>query len=245
MSASPDRHQRPSLESRIADGGIDCWIFDLDNTLYPSSCKLFDRIDVQMGAYIRQLLDCDADTALRIQKDYFHDHGTTLAGLMHHHGIEPQEFLDFVHDIDLSPLDEAPRLADRIAALPGRKLVFTNGDAAYARRVLERLDLADQFDGMHDILACDLVPKPQMPAYETLVRAHDIDPQRSLFVEDMARNLVPAHAMGMGTVWINCGSEWGARNISPAHIDIEIADLPRWLDNIAYSALGNGPNLAR
>lgn len=235
MAAPPDPDKRPSLDRRIADGSIDCWIFDLDNTLYPSSCKLFDRIDVQMGAYIRQLLDCDAETALRIQKAYFHDHGTTLAGLMHHHGIEPQEFLDFVHDIDLSPLDDAPRLADRIATLPGRKLVFTNGDAAYAWRVLERLDLADRFDGMHDILACDLVPKPQAPAYESLVRAHDVDPGRSVFVEDMARNLVPAHAMGMGTVWINCGSEWGARNISRPHIDVEITDLPRWLDKITAS----------
>lgn len=224
--------ERPSLDQRIAEGGIDCWIFDLDNTLYPSSCKLFDLIDVQMGAYIRRLLGCDAETALRVQKEYFHDHGTTLAGLMHHHGIEPQEFLDFVHDIDLARLDGAPRLADQIAALPGRKLVFTNGDARYAQRVLDRLGLADQFDGMHDILACDLVPKPQAAAYESLVRAHDVDPARSLFVEDMARNLVPAHAMGMGTVWINCGSEWGARNISPQHIDIEITDLPRWLDKI-------------
>jgi len=208
---------------------IDHWIFDLDNVLYPAKCNLFALIDVKMGEYIARLLDCELAQARKIQKNYFHDHGTTLAGLMHHHGTDPHEFLDHVHDIDMSRLSPAPALRAAIQALPGKKLIFTNADAPYAERVLKGRGLDGIFDHVHDILACDLEPKPTKAAYTSLIAATGLDPQRSLFVEDMARNLRPAKDLGMTTIWINTGSKWGARDHEPDYIDHEITDLEDWL----------------
>ncbi len=221
---------------------IDTWIFDLDNTLYPPSIALFDHIDRKMGEYISKLLGCGAAEARAVQKLYFHDHGTTLAGLMHNHDIDPHEFLDFVHDIDLSALADAPPLADALAALPGRRLIFTNADAAYAGRVLEGLGIAHLFDGVFDILAMQLLPKPEPAAYQMLVAALDVDPARAVFLEDMARNLPPAKALGMQTVWIDCNSESGARAKQDAAIDLVIPDLAAWLAGGLDWVLDRGPD---
>lgn len=208
---------------------IDHWIFDLDNVLYPSSCDLFALVDEKMGEYISRALDCDAGEARRIQKGYFHDHGTTLAGLMHHHGTDPNEFLDFVHDIDMSRLEFSTPLRTAIDLLPGEKLVFTNADKPYAERVLEKRGLAGIFSQIHDVLATDLIPKPQPAAYDSLIAATGINPSRSLFVEDMARNLLPAKQLGMTTVWVNTGSKWGAPDADSDFIDYEIPDLESWI----------------
>ncbi len=208
---------------------VSTWIFDLDNTLYPASANLFAQIDVKMGEYIARLLDLDAVEARRIQKAFFHEHGTTLAGLMREHGVEPTDFLDYVHDIDVEIIEADPLLASSIAALPGRKLVFTNGDAPYAQRVLDRLGLGASFEALHDIHACDYVPKPAEASYAGLCHAHDINPEKALFVEDMARNLLPAKALGMTTVWVNNGSERGSHEADEAYIDYEIAAVTPWL----------------
>jgi putative hydrolase of the HAD superfamily len=218
---------------------IDCWIFDLDYTLYPPACGLFGQIDVRMGQFIADLLGCDAAEARRIQKMYFHDHGTTLAGLMHYHAIEPREFLDFVHDVDLSGLRAAPPLRDRLLALPGRRLIFTNGDRPYAERVLEALDIADCFEGMWDVIAMHYRPKPEPSAYTGLVDAFGFDPNRAVFIEDSARNLAPAKALGMQTVWLDCASDWGDRAKDDAAIDLVIDDLPQWLDALAPELAGS------
>ena len=214
---------------------IDCWIFDLDNSLYPASADLFALIDIRMGEYIQRLLACDAVEARRVQKSYFHEHGTTLAGLMAGHGVAPRDFLDYVHDIDLARLTADPALVAAMDRLPGRKFVFTNGDEAYAARVLDKLGLANAFDGMHDIHAMDYVPKPNPAAYAALCSAHAIAPETALFVEDMARNLEPAKALGMTTVWVDNGSERGSHGADPAFIDYRIADIGLWLTEI----LGN------
>ncbi|WP_298170110.1 pyrimidine 5'-nucleotidase [Novosphingobium sp.] len=220
-------------------GRVDCWIFDLDYTLYPPACGLFGQIDQRMGQFIANLLGCDATEARRVQKMYFHDHGTTLAGLMHYHSIDPREFLDFVHDVDMSVLAQAPRLAERIAALPGRRLIFTNGDKPYAERVLSALGLDGLFEGMWDVIAMDYKPKPEPSAYHGLIEAFGFDPEHAVFVEDSARNLPPAKALGMQTVWIDCASEWGDRAKDDAAIDLVIDDLPQWLDSLARErALG-------
>ena len=211
---------------------IESWIFDLDNTLYPASADLFGLIDKKMGAYIQQMLGVDPVEARRIQKDHFHRHGTTLAGLMAEHGIDPHEFLDFVHDIEMDALAEDARLARAIADLPGRKLIFTNGDAAYARRVLTRLGLSEHFEDIHDIHACAYRPKPDRSGYDAMVARFGLRPSTALFVEDMARNLKPAKAMGMTTVWVNNGSEYGAHDAHPDHIDYEIREVGQWLDQI-------------
>lgn len=218
---------------------VDCWIFDLDNTLYPPSTRLFDQIDARMGAYIANLLGCDPVEAHRIQKLYFHDHGTTLSGLMHNHDVTPHDFLGYVHDIDFGPLAAAPRLAPLLDRLPGRRIVFTNGDTPYAERVLEALGLAGSFEAIWDIHAMQYRPKPEHSAYAGIVAALDIDPARSVFVEDMARNLSPAKAMGMQTVWLDLGTDWGDRAKDDAAIDLVIGDLAQWLAALAAEgALG-------
>ena len=214
---------------------VDTWIFDLDNTLYPASAKLFDQIDVRMKSFIQSLLGVAPDEARHVQKRYFYDHGTTLRGLMRLHDVDPHAFLDFVHDIDMSVLSPAPQLEAALMALPGRRLIFTNADAPYARRVLGRLGIAGCFEAIHDIHDCAYAPKPEMAAYDSLCAACDVAPDRAVFVEDMARNLVPAKAMGMATVWVNNGSERGGERADEDHIDIEIRDTQDWLIGLTAS----------
>ena len=217
---------------------VESWIFDLDNSLYPHSCNLFELIDARMGAYIQRLLGVDPAEARRVQKGHFHAHGTTLAGLMASHGIDPREFLDFVHDIDLARLTADPALVAALDRLPGRKFVFTNADEAYARRVLDRLGLANAFDGMHDIHAMEYLPKPHPAAYQALCARHRIDPQRALFADDMVRNLAPAKALGMTTVWVDNGSEQAGRDADPAFIDYRTTDIALWLTEITTEVGG-------
>lgn len=211
---------------------IRTWIFDLDNTLYPASADLFALIDARMGDYIGGLLGIDAEAARAVQKRFFREHGTTLAGLMANHAVDPHDFLGFVHDIPLDALTPDPLVVDRIARLPGRRLVFTNGDATYAGRVLAKLGLDGLFEHVHDIHALDYCPKPDPAGYAKFCAALDFDPRAALFVEDMARNLVPAKALGMTTVWVNNGSELGDWDREAHAIDYEVEDLAAWLGHI-------------
>ncbi len=191
---------------------IDDWIFDLDNTLYPASTRLFDLIDARMRAYVGRLLSCDPVEARRIQKQYFREHGTTLAGLMKHHDVAPRDFLDDVHDIALDRVSRNDRLADGLSRLPGRKFVFTNGDDAYAQRVLRAIGIDDHFHGLVDIHACSYLPKPDAHGYRLLVDRFAIDPARAILIEDMAKNLKPAKALGMTTIWVDNGSDHGSHD---------------------------------
>lgn len=215
---------------------VDCWIFDLDNCLYPASANLFELIDIRMGEYIQRLLGADPVEARRVQKEYFHEHGTTLAGLMAAEGVDPHEFLDYVHDIDLARITADPALVAAVDRLPGRKFVFTNGDETYARRVLEKLGLANAFDGMHDIHAMAYVPKPNPPSYAAMCERHGIVPETALFAEDMARNLRPAKALGMATVWVDNGSERGSHDADESFIDYRTHDIGVWLNEITGDA---------
>ena len=218
----------PSMTPALAP--IRTWIFDLDNTLYPASVSLFPAIDARMTAYIAEHLGMEPAAARTLQKQYYHAHGMTLAGLMAEHGTDPHHFLDYVHDVEMDVLEDLG-LAARIAALPGRKLVFTNGDANYAARVLDRIGLADAFEAVHDVHATQYRPKPDPLAYQGLCDAYAIDPATALFVEDLARNLKPAKAIGMTTVWIDNGSEQGP-GADRSFIDYTVADLGDWLDTI-------------
>jgi putative hydrolase of the HAD superfamily len=214
---------------------IRAWVFDLDNTLYPSSADLFAQIDAKMTDYIARLLGLDWVEARRIQKAYFLGHGTTLAGLMAQHHVDPQDFLGFVHDVEMDVLEENVPLAAAVAKLPGRKVVFTNGDGPYARRVLDRLGLGQSFEAIHDIHAMDLAPKPAASAYAGLCASLSIDPRTALFADDMARNLAPAKAIGMTTVWIDNGSEQAADS-DRSFIDYTTPDLTAWLEGILETA---------
>lgn len=210
---------------------IDAWLFDLDNTLYPESAKLFAQIDARIGAYVARTLDLDPAEAHRVQKGWFISHGTTLAGLMAEHGVDPHEYLADVHDIEMDVLEVNAPLAAAIAKLPGRKLVFTNGDAPYAQKVLGRLGLAESFEAIHDVHASNYVPKPHPDAYRSVCEAWRIDPTRAAFFEDMARNLKPAKAIGMTTVWVDNGSEQ-APDADRSYIDFTCSDICHWLETI-------------
>jgi putative hydrolase of the HAD superfamily len=208
------------------------WIFDLDNCLYPASTGLFALIDERMSAYIQRLLDCDPAEAKRVQKEHFHTHGTTLAGLMRHHEVDPHDFLEDVHDIPLDRVKRNERLDAALDRLPGRRFVFTNGDAPYARRVLEAIGVHDRFHDLHDIHASSYRPKPDPQGYELLCERFEIDPDRALLVDDMAQNLKPAKAIGMTTVWVDNGSERGSHGADDSCIDHRITDVSDWLDTI-------------
>jgi putative hydrolase of the HAD superfamily len=218
------------MDPRVAH--IHDWIFDLDNCLYPASSGLFALIDERMGAYIQRLLDCDAKEAKRVQKHHFHQHGTTLAGLMKEHGVDPHDFLDDVHRISLDRVMRDERLGEALGRLSGRKFVFTNGDAPYARRVLEAIGVGDHFDELHDIHASSYRPKPDPHGYELLCDRFGIDPRHALLVDDMVQNLGPAKALGMTTVWVDNGSERGEHGYDKAVVDDRITDVTEWLESI-------------
>jgi len=206
-------------------GHVDTWVFDLDNTLYPSECNLFAQVDVRMGEFIARLLGVSYAQARHLQKTYYRQFGTTLSGLMSVHGIEPQPFLDYVHDIDLSPVAEAPRLRAAIAALPGRKLIFTNGTVAHAERVAGKVGVLDLMDGICDIVSCGYQPKPHRAAFDTFLARHDVAPSAAAMFEDMPQNLEVPHALGMRTVliksaYIDHPAQVAARSwdVPPEHI---------------------------
>ena len=211
-------------------GHVTDWIFDLDNCLYPASTGLFELIDERMAAYIERLLGVDRTEAKRVQKSHFHTHGTTLAGLMREHQVDPHHFLDDVHAIPLDRLLPDHRLAAGLARLPGRKLIFTNADEPYARRVLDALGIAGLFAELHDIHAAELRPKPDRHGYQLMLDRFSIDPRRAAMVEDMAQNLKPAKELGMMTVWVDNGSERGNHDHHPDFIDLTVNDVGEWLE---------------
>jgi putative hydrolase of the HAD superfamily len=213
-------------------GHVTDWIFDLDNCLYPASTGLFELIDQRMGAYIERLLGVDPVEAKRMQKAHFHAHGTTLAGLMREHAVDPHHFLGDVHAIPLDRVSRDERLAKGLARLPGRKLVFTNADEPYARRVLDALGIHEHFAELHDIHAAELRPKPDRHGYGLMLDRFGIDPARAAMVEDMAQNLKPAKELGMTTVWVDNGSERGNHGHDPHFIDLTIANVGDWLDEM-------------
>jgi putative hydrolase of the HAD superfamily len=209
---------------------IDTWVFDLDNTLYPGTCKLYAEVEQRMGAFIMGELRLDHDGAHALRRRFLERHGTTLKGLMLEYGMAPERFLDYVHEIDLSAVAEDRALGAAIASLPGRKLIFTNGTKRHAERVLARLGLGAHFAAIHDIIACDYTPKPEPAAYEGFVRRHDVAPARAAMIEDMARNLPPAAALGMTTIWVKDGPhpEEGGHS-AHIHYAIEHAALAPFL----------------
>lgn len=211
---------------------IEAWVFDLDNTLYPASCNLFDQIDVKMGVFIADFLGLDLDSARSLQKRYFLDYGTTLRGLMTRHGLDPGDFLDHVHNIDLSPIPPSPALDAALANLPGRKLIFTNGTARHAERVMGRLGVRHHFEGVFDIIASEYVPKPEPRVYGALVDLHGLNPEATVMIEDIARNLKPAADLGMTTVWVRTDSPWAGEEAECGHIHYQTNDLTGWLEAV-------------
>ena len=232
MKNSP--HTQPDF-SHVSD-----WVFDLDNTLYPPSCALFTQIDARMRSFICELLGVDADEAYRLQKQYFREHGTTLSGLMKVHNISPHAFLDHVHDLDVSVIPENAALGQVIARLPGRKIVFTNGTVAHAERVLGRLGFAHVFDEIFDIVDADYHPKPRPESFSRFIARHGIRAREAVMFEDLARNLAPAHELGMTTVLVRSADghgdpavrSWGDPGHEAEHVHYHTEDLTDFLSNV-------------
>lgn len=178
------------------------WVFDLDNTLYPHHTNLFSQIDVRMTAYVSELLQLPREDARKLQKELYQQYGTTLAGLMARHNIDPDDFLNKVHDIDYSWLAPDPALGEAIKALPGRKFIFTNGNRDHAERAARQLGILDHFDDIFDIVAAELMPKPAQQTYDKFLALHRIAGPNAAMFEDLARNLIVPKALGMQTVLI-------------------------------------------
>ena len=202
-SVSAVAHALEAVVTRRGFHHVDTWIFDLDNTLYPASCNLFAEVDQRMGAYIAKAIGVPFEHARHLQKAYYRQFGTTLAGLMQVHKLPPGPFLEYVHDIDLSVVPELPELAAAIAALPGRRLVFTNGSRRHAEKVAKKLGVLHLFEDICDIAALEYVPKPEREAFDRLSKLHAIAPQRAAMFEDMPHNLVAASDLGMTTVLVH------------------------------------------
>jgi putative hydrolase of the HAD superfamily len=213
----------------------DAWVFDLDNTLYCATTNLFGQIDVRMKSFIADFLDLEPDEAFKVQKRYFREYGTTLRGLMDRHDINPRAFLDHVHDIDLDVVSPDPVMDKALESLPGRKIIFTNADVGHAQRVMERLGVTRHFEDIFDIVACDYVPKPEPKVYQALIERFDLEPQRTVMLEDMARNLKPAADLGMTTVWVRTDNEWGQESSDGDHVHHVTDSLSSWLKGISAS----------
>jgi putative hydrolase of the HAD superfamily len=181
---------------------VETWIFDLDNTLYPPSCRLFELIDERMTTFIADRLGIDALSARVLQKDYYRRYGTSLRGLMEIEGVDPHEFMDFVHDVSHERLVPNPSLIEAITALPGKRYVLTNGSRAHAERCAASLGLSDLFHDVFDVAQADFIPKPEARTYERFVAHLGVKPQRAAMFEDIARNLAVPHALGMTTVLV-------------------------------------------
>jgi putative hydrolase of the HAD superfamily len=219
---------------------IETWVFDLDNTLYPHHLNLWQQVDVRIRDYIVGLLKITHDEAFRLQKDYYRRYGTTLRGLMEEHDLEPDQFLEMVHQIDHSPLTPNPALGAAIDALDGRKFILTNGTKNHADEVLRRLEIQMHFDDVFDIKAAELEPKPRPQVYERFLARHTVDPAKSAIFEDLARNLEVPHALGMTTVLVVpegarvvLREEWELAGRDSPHVDHVTDDLTGFLRGVA------------
>lgn len=211
-------------------------MFDLDNTLYPHDLNLWQQIDDRIRAFVSDFLGVTKDDAFRVQKDYYRRYGTTMRGLMAEHGLKPDDFLEFVHQIDHSPLQPNPALGDAIERLPGRKLILTNGTRKHAAAVMQRLEIDRHFEDVFDIAAADLDPKPLPQVYERFLKKHGVDPNRAAMFEDLARNLSVPHALGMTTVLVVPPATrevfregWELEGREAPHVDYVTDDLASFL----------------
>lgn len=227
---------------------VEHWIFDLDNTLYPHHSNLFAQIDEKMTAYLSKLLELGKDEAHKLQKSYYKTYGTTMRGLMVEQGITPDDFLDFVHDIDHSVLEPDPKLNDIIAQLPGHKYVFTNGTKKHADAVLERLGISTPFRHIFDIVSAELIPKPNGETYDKFFNATGVDPKNAAMFEDLSRNLkVPDERGMLTTLIVPRGTrevfheEWELEGRDDNHVHYVTDHIAAFLEDV-QSAIKSAPN---
>ncbi|MTH97056.1 pyrimidine 5'-nucleotidase [Roseibium sp. RKSG952] len=236
----PDETSRtaPAQDIRVFRG-VEAWVFDLDNTLYPAETDLFSQINDQMTSYVAQLLDLGRDEALRQQKAYYREHGTTLRGLMLEHKVDPDAFLAYVHDIDYSGVAPNPELGAQIAALPGKKYIFTNGDRPHAERTAAALGITEHFEDIFDIVAAGLLPKPNKETYELFMDRTGVSPVRAAMFEDLHHNLEVPHRLGMRTTLIVpegtrevFREDWELEGAGAPHVDFVTDNLTAFLKRL-------------
>lgn len=225
--------------------GVEAWIFDLDNTLYPAETDLFSQINDQIADYVSRLLNLGKDEAMAQQKAYYQQYGTTLRGLMLEHDIDPDDFLRHAHDIDYSGIQPNPELGKAISSLPGRKFIFTNGDKPHAERTAEALGITDHFEDIFDIVAADLMPKPNRATYDMFLEKTGISPVRAAMFEDLQRNLDVPRRLGMRTILIvPSGTRdvfqegWDLEREDESPVDFVTDDLPHFLNAVIGAMQG-------
>jgi len=211
---------------------IKCWIFDLDNTLYSGETKVFEQVNKKMSKYISNKLNVSIDEAKKIQKNYFHKYNTTLNGMIKNHKIDANEFLEYVHDVDIDFLKKDIKLGEELKKLSGKKIIFTNGSRKHAINVTRRIGIDQYFDDIFDIIDSEFVPKPLIEPYTKLIEKHKIDPNLCVFMEDIARNLKPAYEMGMKTVWIENNEPWAKKFSDGDFINFKTNNLSEFLKKI-------------
>ena len=213
---------------------IDTWIFDLDNTLYSADSGIFQQVHKLMGKFIVEHLNVNINEAKKIQRRYYKKHGTTLRGLMDNHGIDPDSFLEEVHKLDYSIVSPNLKLAKNLENLNGKKFIFTNANKKHADIILDKLQITNLFEGIFDIKMANYIPKPEIQTYEKLIETYNINPNKTIMFDDIAKNLVPASKIGFTTVWIDVGHENYSDDIasSKKYLDYQTKDLSHWLSNI-------------
>ena len=211
---------------------IEFFIFDLDNTLYSGQTKVFEMIDKRMSAYISKKLNVDLIKAKEIQKKYFYELGTTLSGLMKHNNIDPYEFLNFVHDIDISWLSKDLLLREELIKIKEKKYIFTNGSHSHANNITKQLGIEDLFDGIFDITDADFIPKPSIEPYKKIIKKFNLDPKKTILIEDIAHNLKQAKSLGMKTVWLENNESFASKDKDRPYIDYKIKNLSSFLQEI-------------
>ncbi len=208
------------------------FIFDCDGVLYNDLEKVFGQVSKKMTEYIAKKLNLDLKKAKELQTNYFHKYNTSLNGLMIHHEINPNEFLKYVHDINLDFLEKDLVLRKELLKLEAKKIVFTNGSNDHVANITKHLGIDDLFDGVFDIVDCNFIPKPAIESYEKLSKEFNINPNETLFIEDIAKNLEPAKKLGMKTVWLINNEYWGKKDSDKDFIDLKIKNLSSFLKEI-------------
>ena len=211
---------------------INYWIFDLDNTLYSGQTEVFSEVDKKMSAFISKKMNVDLIKAKEIQKKYFYEYGTTLSGLMKQDSIDPHEFLEFVHDIDISWLPKDLKLKDELIKIKEKKFIFTNGSHAHVENVTKQLGIDGLFDGAFDIVDANFVPKPHIDPYKNIIDKFKIEPTKSILIEDIAHNLEQAKNLGMKTCWLENEEAFAKKDADKPYIDYKIKNLPSFLQEI-------------
>ncbi|MBN9444154.1 MAG: pyrimidine 5'-nucleotidase [Bosea sp. (in: a-proteobacteria)] len=225
---------------------VDHWIFDLDNTLYSHEAKVWPQVDERITLFLAELFGLDGLSSRALQKYYYQRYGTTLKGLMEEHGVDPDDFLDFAHQIDLTLLDPNPDLGDAIAALPGRKLILTNGSRGHAENVAGKLGILHHFEDIFDIVQAGFTPKPERATYENFLAKHAVDPGRAAMFEDIEKNLLVPSALGMKTVLIvpktpdPFREAWEQTAVAAGHVHHVTADLTGFLKPLGRPAVQAG-----